>query len=108
MEICELHVTIDKKLDRILELQLAQVEQITHLEDTVDNGLKSTVAEMHIDVKNISERVDILETFAWFREWIQKARDNVFFTFIKMGFGAVIILLAYHFGNEALIKLLRG
>jgi hypothetical protein len=108
MEICELHVNIDKKLDRILELQLTQVEQVARLEETVNNGLKSAVVDIHGDVKKISDRVDVLETFKWFSEWVQKARDNVFFTFIKIGFGAVIIMLAYHFGNEALIKLLRG
>jgi 2-hydroxy-3-keto-5-methylthiopentenyl-1-phosphate phosphatase len=107
MEVCELHGVIDKKLDRMLELQLEQVEKITRLEDAIHNGLKSAVFETNETVKEMSKRVDVLEGFTWFSEWVTKARNNVFFSIIKIGCAFIILMLVWHFGNEALIKLLR-
>lgn len=108
MELCPAHERLEGNIDRILELQLEQIERTTRLEDTIDNGLKSTVTGIKDKVTAIEARVSPLEAFSWFGEWVNKARNNLFFTVIKVGFGLLIILFIYRFGNDAIIKLLRG
>jgi cobalamin biosynthesis Co2+ chelatase CbiK len=72
---------------------------------TIGNGLST-------DIKNMSQKLDELckkdiyhddhiaeiEKFNWFMQWVNKMRDNLFKTFIKL----IVLMVVFAFGVASL------
>ena len=108
MEVCDLHKTIDAKLDRIIERQEENSLGITRLQDSVDNGLKTTVLEIVNHVATIRDRIEVLETFSWFREWVTQLRDNLFKNVLVLIGLAAITYFIINFGKQSILKIVGG
>ena len=106
--------SIDSKLDKIIDMQSNHRNDITHLRDIVENGLKSKVIEtvettkaLDIKIDNISNRLIPIENFSWFREWVTNVRNNLFkksLSLAMIGGGFYIII---HFGNKFIDMVLK-
>ena len=112
MTVCGLHGIIDGKLDRILQRQEDHIQDITRLQDTVENGLRSTVFETKACVESIERRVISLESgvtdFSWFRTWITELRDNLFKNVLKLSMAAAVIWFIFNFGKAGILKIFGG
>jgi len=114
---CESHEeafrTIHKKLDDIVDRQIAYAETSTRiemrqkqLEKIVTNGLTHNVEEMTKKINIIYEKLSALEDFKWFRQPITKFRDKLFW------YGLAIALLGggvyslVHYGSTIIKEVL--
>ena len=102
--VCPLHNNIEEKLDDIIERQIAQAETVIHIKSVVENGLKSAVVDLVKEVKRITERVNVIDEFAWFREWVTQLRNNLFKNSLKLAAVGGIIYFVIHFGDKLLTR----
>lgn len=86
--VCDLHnvlhetmLGIDKKLDTITTRQIEYIERQIKIESIVTNGLSSNVAAIKKQLEDFcgeaKKRFDVLESFSWFRIWMNQLRDNL-------------------------------
>ena len=99
--------SIDSKLDKIIDMQSNHRNDITHLRDIVENGLKSKVIEtvettkaLDIKIDNISNRLIPIENFSWFREWVTNIRNNLFKKSLSLAMIGGGLYAIIHFGNK--------
>ena len=103
-------------LIKVLERQEEHKLDIVRLQDSVENGLKSTVAETKVHVEEIKERVAIIETgvtaFSWFTEWVTDLRTDLFKKTLRLAFyGGLVVAIVWFvvsFGKQSIIKLVGG
>jgi len=114
MEVCELHVQlvetldrIDGKIDKIVERQSEQLVDIQHLKSTVDNGLRSTVKDTQESILIIKSRIETIERFSWFVEWITQLRNNLFKNSIAIAVIGGGIYVIIHFGDRLATALMK-
>jgi hypothetical protein len=115
--VCDAHEetfrAINKKLDDIVDRQIAYAETSTRiemrqkqLEKIVTNGLTHNVEEMTKKINIIYEKLSALEDFKWFRQPITKFRDKLFW------YGLAIALLGggvyslVHYGSTIIKEVL--
>ena len=107
---CESHEeafrTINKKLDDIVNRQIAYAETSTRiemrqkqLEKIVTNGLTHNVEEMTKKINNICEKLSALEDFKWFRQPITKFRDKFFWYGLAIALLGGGIYSLVHYGS---------
>lgn len=98
---------IHEKLDKISERQIDYIERTARIEAIVSNGLTSTVNGLRKDLAQyisaaqqkfdeLDKRLSVVESFAWFRDWITAAKDAIFKNVMKLAFlGAILAAAAY-------------
>ena len=99
--ICPLHQGLEDKIVLVLKNQSAYMEQhsemtkdVTYIKTTIDNGLKTKVSEAHDCIKDLKEKMAIIDDFQWFREMVNKLRDNLFRSVCKFAFyGGIVIFV---------------
>jgi hypothetical protein len=107
-----------EKLDKISERQMDHIERITRVEAIVSNGLTSTVNGLRRDLAkynsimqekmdDLDKRLCVVETFAWFREWITTMKDIVFKNFVKIVIIGALLAAAAFCRWDKLIGFLR-
>ncbi len=104
--ICPLHGNIEDKLDQIIERQISQIQDITHIKYVVENGLKTSVLETVETLKIITKRIEIIEKFSWFVEWMTQMRDNLFKNTLKIALIGGGICVIIYFGNDLVNKII--
>ena len=115
--VCERHpellgmmTRIEDKLDIMGDRQLTYIAKQERLEAIVTNGLSHTVSEMKKKLDtfcdNVNERLNKIDSFSWFRNWMNSMRDHLFQNIIKIAMigGALYALL--HFGDKIISKVL--
>ncbi|MFA5409884.1 MAG: hypothetical protein WC343_14015 [Bacilli bacterium] len=96
---------IDAKLDKISERQIDYIERTVRIEAIVTNGLASTVNGLRKDMAqyisaaqqkfdDFDKRLCIVETFAWFRDWVTALKDTVFKNFLKILIAGALLAAA--------------
>ena len=106
--------SIDSKLDKIIDMQSNHRNDITHLKDIVENGLKNKVIEaieatkiLDIKIDNISNRLIPIENFSWFQEWMTDMRNNLFKKSLSLAMIGGGIYIIVHFGNKFIDMILK-
>ena len=102
--VCVLHGSFDRKLDQIIERQIQQVQNVEHLQNIVEDGLKSTVVSIAETLDAFVERMEAIEDFEWFRTWVTGLRDNLFKNTLKVAIIGGGIYAALHFGDKLFLK----
>jgi hypothetical protein len=97
-ELIEAHAELKRSTDTILRnqsdymlRQMSVIEDITHIKDTVDNGLKTTVKETADRVEELKGRITILDEFEWFREWVNDFRNKLFKRIMTLAVGGGLL-----------------
>ena len=96
---------IHEKLDKISERQIDYIERTVRIEAIVTNGLASTVNGLRKDMAqyisaaqqkfdDFDKRLCIVETFAWFRDWVTALKDTVFKNFLKILIAGALLAAA--------------
>lgn len=106
LSVCPLHGNIELKLDKIIGRQIAQIKDIAHLKSIVEDGLKTSVIETAECVKKITARIEVIEKFTWFIEWVTQLRDNLFKRSLQLALIGGGIFAIIHFGNKIMSKVL--
>lgn len=104
-DICKLHPQMEDKIDRIIENQQSymghQVDlavNVAEIKTIVNNGLKAKMIEATTTIKELKEKIDKLEDFQWFREFINNLRDRMFTNIIKWALlGGLLAFVASFF-----------
>ncbi len=89
--ICPLHNRLETKIDLFMERQQVNAVELTHIRNTIENGLKDNLIEVKKIVKNLVIKVETLERFSPIAEWIIKSRDNLFKNVLRVAFGGGFI-----------------
>ena len=103
--ICPLHKGLEDKIVLVLKNQSSYMTEhtsmnkdITYIKTTIDNGLKTKVSEAHEMMNELKGKMDCLDDFQWFREMVNKLRDNLFRSVCKYTFyGGIIIFVGSAF-----------
>ena len=104
-DICKLHPQMEDKIDRIIENQQSymghQVDlavNVAEIKNIVNNGLKAKMIEATTTIEELKEKIDKLEDFQWFREFINNLRDRMFTNIIKWALlGGLLAFVASFF-----------
>jgi len=68
-------------LNAIAGRQFEYIERQIKIESIVTNGLSSNVAAIKKQLEDfcgeVKKRLDVLESFSWFRIWMNQLRDNL-------------------------------
>jgi len=104
-DICKLHPQMEDKIDRIIENQQSymghQVDlavNVAEIKTIVNNGLKAKMIEATTAIEELKEKIDKLEDFQWFREFINNLRDRMFTNIIKWALlGGLLAFVASFF-----------
>jgi hypothetical protein len=109
---------IEDKIDLIIAQQLRYMEvhtetvkDVARIKSIIENGLKKDVSETAIAVRELTSKINILEDFSWFRNWMNSLRDNLFKNILKIGFACAILYFVVWFvgtfGKEAVLKMMH-
>lgn len=93
-------------------LVLADVQRI------VNNGLKGEMIDIKEEMCQVKQSVEVLsskltqkiaddEKINWAPKAVTKFRDSIFFTFVKIGIGAIIVLSIIHLTGVDLLTLIK-
>lgn len=116
--VCDLHNNfhetmnrIEEKLDTITTRQFTYMERQVKLESIVTNGLASNVAAIKKSLEDFcgetKKRLDVLESFSWFRIWMNQLRDNLLkYILLAALTGGGLFFLIYN-GKDILKGLLK-
>lgn len=104
-DICKLHPQMEDKIDRIIENQQSymghQVDlavNVAEIKTIINNGLKAKMIEATTTIEELKEKIDKLEDFQWFREFINNLRDRMFTNIIKWALlGGLLAFVASFF-----------
>lgn len=104
-DICKLHPQMEEKIDKIIENQQSymghQVDlavNVAEIKAIVNNGLKAKMIEATTTIEELKEKIDKLEDFQWFREFINKLRNKMFTNIIKWALlGGLLAFVASFF-----------
>lgn len=96
---------MEDKIDRIIENQQSymghQVDlavNVAEIKNIVNNGLKAKMIEATTTIEELKEKIDKLEDFQWFREFINNLRDRMFTNIIKWALlGGLLAFVASFF-----------
>lgn len=95
---------MEDKLDTMAEIQLAYVAETAQLKQIVTNGLSHNIQGIRERIDEICDtfgkRLEALETFSWFRLWMNKMRDDLFKNVFKIGVGVGLFYALIHFGDQ--------
>lgn len=100
---------IHEKLDKISERQIDYIERTARIEAIMSNGLTSTVNGLRKDLAQyisaaqqkfdeLDKRLSVVESFAWFRDWITSLKDTIFKNLIKIAFLGALVAAAMFCG----------
>jgi hypothetical protein len=114
-DICKLHPQMEEKIDKIIENQQSymghQVDlavNVAEIKTIVNNGLKAKMIEATTTIEELKEKIDKLEDFQWFREFVNDMRTSVFKHIMKwalIGGVLVFFLSAFFVGGERFWRL---
>lgn len=105
-DICKLHPQMEEKIDKIIENQQSYMGHQVDLAVNVaeiktivnNNGLKAKMIEATTTIEELKEKIDKLEDFQWFREFINNLRDRMFTNIIKWALlGGLLAFVASFF-----------
>lgn len=104
-DICKLHPQMEEKIDKIIENQQSymghQVDlavNVAEIKTIVNNGLKAKMIEVTTTIEELKEKIDKLEDFQWFREFINNLRNRMFTNIIKWALlGGLLAFVASFF-----------
>lgn len=104
-DICKLHPQMEEKIDKIIENQQSymghQVDlavNVAEIKTIVNNGLKDKMIEATTTIEELKEKIDKLEDFQWFREFINNLRNKMFTNIIKWALlGGLLAFVASFF-----------
>ena len=96
-----------ERLDKLLERQAANYEEVVQIRGIVTDGLQSTVRSTAEQVGLLCDSIKILEDFDWFRKPITQLRDHSFMTLLKLCLFGSGIYTIIHFGNQFLYKVIK-
>jgi len=99
---------VNSKLDKLIDNQALHHDEIMHIKSVVDDGLKSKVEEMAINMGNVYKKVTVLEDFKWFQDWITELRDHSFKLFLKFCLVGGGVYIAIHFGGIIATNVLKS
>lgn len=116
--VCDLHSgfhetmnRIENKLDDITKRQIDYMERQIKIESIVTNGLSHNVAVIRQQLDSFcieaGKRLSVLESFSWFRTWMNQLRDNLIkYVLLLALVGGVLFTVLYHNGDiiKALLK----
>lgn len=109
-ELVEMMIRIEDKLDVMGERQLTYIGKQERLEAIVTNGLSTTVSEMKKKLDTfcdtVTDRLNKIDSFSWFRNWMNSMRDHFFQNFIKLAVIGGALYLLIHFGDAIISKVL--
>lgn len=116
--LCPLHKGLEDKIVLVLKNQsdyMAQhsemTKDVTYIKTTIDNGLKTKVSEAHECIKDLKEKMAIIDDFQWFRNMVNGLRDNLFKNVCKFAFyGGIVIFLGsavFVVGQKVWVVLLK-
>ena len=88
------------KLDKLLDRQAVNHEEVLQIKNIVTNGLQSTVKSTSDKVNLLCDSVKVLEDFNWFRKPITQLRDHAFMSLIKLSLAGGGVYAIIHFGNK--------
>lgn len=81
---------MEEKIDKIIENQQSymghQVDlavNVAEIKAIVNNGLKAKMIDATATIEKLKEKIDKLEDFQWFREFINNLRNKMFTNIIK-------------------------
>jgi len=110
-ELVEMMIRIEDKLDVMGERQLVYIGKQERLEAIVTNGLSTTVSDMRkkLDIfcDTVNKRLDTIDSFSWFRNWMNSLRDHLFQNIIKLAVIGGTLYAVLHFGDKVL-KIIFG
>lgn len=104
-DICKLHPQMEEKIDKIIENQQSymghQVDlavNVAEIKAIVNNGLKAKMIDATTTIEELKEKIDKLEDFQWFREFINSLRNKMFTNIIKWALlGGLLAFVASFF-----------
>lgn len=103
---------IEEKLEVMAERQVTYIAKTERIEAIVTNGLSQNVQSIkrQLDTfcEEVRKRLDVLDSFSWFRNWMNSVRDDLFKNIVKLAFIGGVVYLAYHFGDKIIGLLLKG
>ena len=102
IEIAAQNESIFKKLDQLFLVRADDAKEIQRIRSAVENGLSRDLKSTIVSVDKLNEtiqsmcsgfneRLEKVEEFAWFRDWITDLRDGAFKKAIK--FAVVVVIL---------------
>ena len=108
---------IEAKIDRLIEGQSAQALKIQSLTDSFEKNLSIQIREAVAGINALESRMgeictsyetrlSALESFSWFRNWMNKTRDNLLKYLIEIAFAGALLYLFIEFGEKILKRAL--
>jgi hypothetical protein len=120
--VCELHNSnfnnihesmcrIEASLETITNRQIEYMERQVKIESIVTNGLSSNIIaikkQLDTFCEEVKTRLNVLESFSWFRNWMNELRDNLIKYILLIAIaGGVLFIVIYH-GKELIKWVLR-
>jgi len=104
-QVCPLHANLETALGEISKELRSNSKAVVGLQGVIEDGLKSTVADMKCKVDEVHSKV---ENFTWFSEWVTQVRDNLFKNAIKVACFGAIIWFIFNFGKQGITRLIGG
>ena len=122
MEVCELHgemmATInrlERKIDKMEEGRVGIARSVAVVQKTIDNGLRgdiqkalTAIVQTGEECRGFNNRLQVLEGFSWFREWVTDLRTNLFKNTMKIIFIVIIGLLLFHVSDTLMREFIKS
>ena len=104
-EICKLHPQMEKKIDTILENQgsymghqVILASDVAEIKAIVNNGLKDKMVQTTMVISELKDKMEALDDFQWFREFVNDLRNKMFKTICKYALiGGILAFIASFF-----------
>lgn len=119
--VCLAHPGMTKTLERIedkmdelivqqttiVNRQLEHIERIVRVEAVVTNGLSHNVQHIVNEMASLCNRINKIDEFKWFREWMTKLRDDLFANILRVVFIVGGIAVIIYFAEGIIRKILK-
>ncbi len=107
-----------KKIDQIIQCQSSHYGEVKELKGIVTNGLRTTTektaetvdqmcAQLNEMQTRYNKKIDELEEFKWFRDWVNDARNHIFKYLIIWGLIGGGIVFFINYGKDLLMEFLK-
>lgn len=98
---------VEGLLSVMAEKQEKNMMQNARIEAIVTNGLSHSIKEIKEKIDFIcteyGKRIQVLESFSWFRDWVTNLRNFTFFTLLKIAF-FITVMYGFFYGGREVIE----
>ena len=102
---------LEEKMDAMGERQIDYIQRTVRIEGIVTNGLSHNI----IDIKgkldtfcgDTEKRIAELETFSWFRTWVNDLRTKLFKYVLYVGLAGGALYFMIRYSDDIMKKVLR-